>query len=140
MTTLFDPLGFISPYIICVKVILQELWTYRLDWDDPIPKEIDKQVNESFEELRDLPDIKVQRCIKADSKVREHELHVFTDASSEAYEAVVYQRTVYADGEVSTRFVISKLRVSPLKSISIPRMELLAAVLGLKLAERSTMH
>lgn len=136
MATLFDPLGFLSPFIIRVKVIMQELWTHGLDWDDPLPEQYNKKVKNWFGELVDLQEIKVQRCLQSNAKVKSRSLHVFTDASSEAYGAVAYQRCIYENGQVSSSFVMSKSRVSPLKAISIPRLELLGAVLGLRLAEK----
>ena len=61
-------------------------------------------------------------------------LHTFTDASAEAYGAVVYTRCEYGNGEVALRMVASKSRVAPLKATSIPRLELMGAVLGLRLS------
>ncbi|XP_041984959.1 uncharacterized protein LOC121737359 [Aricia agestis] len=61
-------------------------------------------------------------------------MHIFCDASSKAYAAVIYWRLTRADGRVLVSFVASKSRVSPLKPISIPRLELQAALLGARLA------
>ena len=138
MATLFDPLGFISPYIIRIKVVMQELWIHGLDWDTAIPDQQNNKVTSWFEELKDLSMVKVLRCLQKTSKVIQRVIHVFTDASSEAYGAVIYQQCIYEDDTTSTRFVMSKSRVSPLKSTSIPRLELLGAVIGLKMAVKIT--
>ena len=61
-------------------------------------------------------------------------LQVFVDASQDAYGAVVYMRSQGVKGNVLLSFVASKTRVAPLQSISIPRLELMAAVLGKRLA------
>ncbi|XP_070067083.1 uncharacterized protein [Drosophila virilis] len=50
------------------------------------------------------------------------------------YAAVVFLRAEL-DGLVHRSLVASKTRVAPLKPVSIPRMELMAAVLGLRLAK-----
>ena len=138
MATLFDPLGFLSPVTIRIKVIMQDLWTKGLDWDDSLPQECNTKVIKWFEELKSLDQIAVPRCLQLQSKVRFKSIHVFTDASSEAYGAVVYQQCIYEDGTISIQFVMAKSRVSPLKSISIPRLELLGAVIGLQLSRKVT--
>ena len=61
-------------------------------------------------------------------------LHTFVDTSQDAYGAVVYSRATYKSGAVSVRFVAAKSRVAPLAATSIPRRELMAAVLGLRMA------
>ena len=64
-----------------------------------------------------------------------HELHTFTDASLSTVSAVVYLKTISADGSIATHYVISKSKVAPIKQLSIPKLELEAATLGAELAE-----
>ncbi|CAG4990908.1 unnamed protein product [Colias eurytheme] len=59
---------------------------------------------------------------------------VFTDASETAYAAAVYWRTENNRGEYNVSLIASKARVAPLKPISMPRLELQAALLGSRLA------
>ncbi|XP_058817850.1 uncharacterized protein LOC131681156 [Topomyia yanbarensis] len=61
------------------------------------------------------------------------ELHIFVDASEEAYAAVAYFRIVPPDGDIKVALVAAKTKVAPLKPMSIPRLELQAAVLGIRL-------
>ena len=68
-------------------------------------------------------------------KEADHQLHVFVDASNLAYGVVIFCHE-QNDKEVNVRFVTAKSRVAPLKTISIPRMELMAALLGVKLSRR----
>ena len=65
-------------------------------------------------------------------------LHVFADASEKAHGAVIYALCIQSNGEITSNIVISKSRVAPLKSTSIPRLELCGAVLGLSLAKSVT--
>ena len=57
------------------------------------------------------------------------ELHGFSDASKVAIAAVVYWRAVYEAGHVEVRLVVSKTKVAPLKTQTIPCLELLGATI-----------
>lgn len=63
------------------------------------------------------------------------EIHVFTDAFEKAYGAVIYLRSINKNGSVSTAILTSKSRVAPLKTQSIPRLELFEALLGARLVK-----
>ena len=81
-----------------------------------------------------LAHVKVPRCIRLRQvEVLSFILHTFVDASQDAYEAVVYGKFVYQSGKQSCRLIAAKSRVAPLKAMSIPRLELTAAVLGARL-------
>lgn len=127
IATLFDPLGFLSPVVVRAKILMEEAWICGLDWDDILLEELSTKMILWFEELQELPHIKIPRCLQLKLEVDSISIHVFVDASEMAYGAVVYLRTEYKDGKVSTSFVISK---ALLQSTSIPRLELMGAVLG----------
>ena len=135
IAALFDPLGFLSPFTIRAKILMQELWVHGLDWDEKLPKELSTKISLWFAELVLLPTVKVPRCLQLRRQVRMVSLHVFADASEEAYGAIVYQKTEYQDGTSSVSLVASKSKVAPLQSVSIPRLELMGAVLGSELAQ-----
>lgn len=63
-------------------------------------------------------------------------MHTLVDASEVAYGAVVYARCCYQDGSISTNIVAAKTRVAPSKATSIPRLELIGAVTGIRLSTR----
>ena len=63
------------------------------------------------------------------------QLHGFSDASEKAYAAVVYMRSCYDNGTVDVKLVTSKSRVAPLSKQSIPRLELLGALILARLAD-----
>ena len=137
IATLFDPLGFIAPFTIRAKALLQEMWTLgfnRLDWDHSINEILVNKSREWFRELEVLCCLKIPRCLQLDEDIILTTIHRFVDASQEADGSVVYARHVYKNGLVSVRFIAAKSRVAPLTSISIPRLELMAAALGLQLA------
>ena len=78
----------------------------------------------------------VPRCVQLEFRERdvaEYQLHVFSDASDRAYGSVAYLRTLYKDGTICSRLVIGKAKVTPLDHNSIPRLELVAAVLSISL-------
>jgi len=133
--TLFDPLGFVSPYTIRARMLLQEMWMAGLTWDQELPDSLHTAATKWFNELPDLCRVKVPRSLKKPEQVVDSQLHVFVDASQAAYGAVAYLRHEYQSGDVSVRLVMSKAKVTPLQSISVPRLELMAAVVGLHVAE-----
>ncbi len=64
VATIFDPLGFLSPFIVRAKIILQELWSKGLSWDDKIDAEIYSRITTWFVELELIPNITVPRCLQ----------------------------------------------------------------------------
>ena len=118
------------------KVLMQEIWTSGTDWDEPLETHILDQASKWFAESTHLSNIRSPRSLReiSDEVEVEKKLHVFVDASQKAYAAVVYQRSVYQNGKISVAFVASKSKVAPLNAVSIPRLELMGAMLGLSLA------
>ena len=136
VSSLFDPLGFLGPFLLPVKVILQELWRMDVQWDDPIPEPLLTQWNGWVESLPLVANIKIPRCFKSFSSTRvitDVQMHYFSDASNKGYAAVGYLRLVDDTGKVHCAFVMGKTRNSPLKQWSIPRLELQSAVVATRL-------
>ncbi|XP_035225134.1 uncharacterized protein LOC118197708 [Stegodyphus dumicola] len=128
----FDPLGNFVPVILPAKLILQEAWATKSTWDKPLPDELQTRFERWYERLPSLSSLKLPR--RMGHGIRDSwTLHVFCDASQAAYATVIYLRSKEED-KVFVKFVITKSRVSPLKKITIPRLELLACVLGARLA------
>ena len=128
---LFEPLGFLAPFTIRAKILLQEMWTADLNWDDKLGEDLNEHDVKWFSELKDLEEIRVPRCLRYAQKHTEtFLLHVFTDASKDAYGAVVYAKYQPNDGTVTGTIVTAKTRVAPLVAVSIPRLELMEAILG----------
>ncbi|XP_035217413.1 uncharacterized protein LOC118190749 [Stegodyphus dumicola] len=128
----FDPLGFFVPVILPAKLILQEAWATKSTWDKPLPDELQTRFERWYERLPSLSSLKLPRRMGHGIK-DSWTLHVFCDASQAAYATVIYLRSKKED-KVFVKFVIAKSRISPVKKITIPRLELLACVLGARLA------
>ena len=125
----FDVLGWISPVILQTKRLIQELWRLKLGWDEEVPGNVKLKHEVWREELPLLQTIKMPRCYQSGGKALTVELHGFCDASEVAFSAVVYIRCTYSNSPTTCRLVLSKTRVAPLKTQSIPRLELSGAVL-----------
>ena len=135
--SVYDPLGFLSPYVIRSKLLIQKAWLEARDWDELLPTHHQREWTKWFRELKDLELVKIPRCLKDPSpKVEELSIHTFSDASENAYTAVVYARHVYEGGNITARMIMSKSRLAPLKAVSIPRLELLGALVGLRLTRQ----
>ncbi|GBN28946.1 hypothetical protein AVEN_262210-1 [Araneus ventricosus] len=124
----FDPLGILGPVVTKAKIFLQKLWLLNLKWDDPLPaKEADEWLQFSSA-LQNVNDIEVDRCILL-PKPDLIEIRGFADASEAAYGAALYCKSRSRSGEVSIKLTASKSRVSPIKRLTIPKLELCSAVL-----------
>ena len=119
------------------KILLQEIWTTGLDWDDELSDLLITSARAWFSELKDLTEVRIPRCLLVKGKpVDTVFLHTFMDASENAYGAVVYARYSYEDGSISTNIIAAKTGVAPSKATSIPRLELVGAVTGVRLSTR----
>ncbi|XP_059050307.1 uncharacterized protein LOC131845283 [Achroia grisella] len=131
----FDPLGILAPIVIRGRILLQNAWRMNLDWDIELPNSETIAWNNWFQDLITTAKIKIPRCYNHHFlQPSQTELHVFADASAQAYGAVAYWRFTYSNGDVQLALVCSKSRVAPLKPSSIPRLELQAALIAARLA------
>lgn len=135
VSQLFDPLGLLSPIIIIGKLIIQKLWEFKISWDENIPESLIPNWNHFVLQLTNLSSIKIPRCAIA-SHVTSIELHGFSDSSITAFGACIYIRCIDNHGNISTKLLCSKSRVAPLRTTTIPRLELSAAVLLAQLMQR----
>ncbi|GFV82749.1 integrase catalytic domain-containing protein [Trichonephila clavipes] len=132
---IYDPVGFLSPYTIRLKCLLQELWLRKLSWDDELPPDIHAVWSQWWLELPFLSELKIPRKILDSSgDSSEVQIHTFSDASQKAYGAAAFLRVKHKD-RVSVDLVTSKSRVAPLKRLSLPRLELMGALLAARLAK-----
>ena len=135
ISSLYDPLGFVAPVTLTAKKLLQELCRQQVGWDEPIDEEINAEWNEWLRDLDIISKISIKRCfIPVEfGKVTTIELHIFADASETGYGSVAYLRLVNSVRQVHCSFVMGKSRLAPLKPMTIPLLELSAAVVATRL-------
>ncbi|XP_029922895.1 uncharacterized protein LOC115370126 [Myripristis murdjan] len=136
LASLYDPLGFMAPFTLSGKCILQELCHKGIGWDDPIPKQLSSRWEEWKNGLKTLKDITIPRCYHPSNfgHIVSTELHHFSDASSRGYGSCSYLRYKNDRNEIHCSLVMAKARVAPLKITSIPRLELTAAVISARMS------
>ena len=132
---IFDPLGLVCPIIVRAKIILQQLWQLRLEWDESVSQELHSQWLQFRTDIQHVHEIRISRSARIEFSDRV-ELHGFADASERAYGACTYLRTLSRSGEWKARLLCTKSRVAPLKSVSLPRLELCGALLLAQLADK----
>ena len=132
---IFDPLGFFQPFLLPAKILLQKLSTSGIGWDDRISDEDRAAFEHWLAGFPALNSIRISRClIPPNFKECTFQLHCFTDASFSGYGAVVFLRVQCKD-DIHCSFVMGRSRVSPTKPVTIPRLELTAAVVGVELMQ-----
>ena len=137
IATLFDPIGHLAPFTVRAKMLLQQMWMAGLDWDEVLTEPLTNAARAWFSELPELTQLQIPRCLLEGGKqVDSVSLHTFVDASEDAFGAVAYVRYSYQDGTVSVNIVAAKTRVAPTTATSIPRLELMGAVIGVRLSTR----
>ena len=138
VSSIFDPLGFVAPVLLEGKSILQDLCRCGVDWDDPIPEAIKARWLKWKTELPLIEHLAVPRCYKPKDfgHVVKKELHHFSDASVKGYGQCTYLRLKDDKGRIHCSLVLGKARVTPLKLVTIPRLELTAAVVSAKVSEQ----
>lgn len=131
VASVFDPLGFLAPFLLLGKKILQEMCQKGIRWDEQLPAELKPQWESWLNDLDKLQKLQIPRCFAPENlgKVQRIELHHFSDASSQGYGQCSYIRVVMED-KVHCSLVIGKARVGPSKVVTISRLELTAAVVS----------
>lgn len=130
---LYDSSGYISPVTTLAKILMQHTWRLGVGWDECLPNALLEQWRSIHDQLQSLAEIRIPRWIGTTVGCN-IELHGFADASTVAYGAVLYMRVVDTAGKITATLLCSKTRVAPVKTISIPRLELAAAELLGRLA------
>ncbi|XP_057290885.1 uncharacterized protein LOC130613578 [Hydractinia symbiolongicarpus] len=132
IASIFKPLGLINPIIVKMKTYFQDLCIQNVKWDSPLSEEHLKIWSGIVQELHEVPSIQVDRnyCYNDENDpYKSVQLHGFSDASKAAYGCCVYIRFETESGKIKTALVSSKSRVAPIKSQTIPRLELLGALM-----------
>ena len=159
IATLFDPMGLVSPFSVKGKLIMHRIWMAekaqreqdkanglssnkinslrKESWNKTVDPKIEQKFRKWVAELSELKNFQLPRSIVELNKEEvSREIHMFADASLYAYAAVVYIRTLYKDDTVSSRLLVAKTRVVGVDCQTMPRAELMAALLGSKLVNK----
>ncbi|GBN54606.1 hypothetical protein AVEN_53101-1 [Araneus ventricosus] len=131
---IFDPLGLLGPVITVAKIFSQTLWKLKIDWNDSLPEREDEDWERFLNSLHSINQLCIPRHVLCEF-LEKLEVHGFADASERAYGAVVCLKSS-ADERNCVRLLCSKSHVAPLKSISVPKLELCAALLLAQLVKR----
>lgn len=125
---IFDPLGLLSPCTILAKILMQSLWAGKLAWDEIISGSTLDTWNKFESELCTLNQLQIHRQVLCKNFTEVH-LHGFADASQKAYGASIYLSSIDKYNNIRTALLCAKSKVAPIKTITIPRLELCAALL-----------
>lgn len=136
MMSLYDPLGLLSHFTSILKVLMQDVWRSGVGWDEVVTGETCTKWLKWLKMLKQVETLSIPRCYLGSfdkwSGVNV-QLHVFVDASEDCCAAVAYIRTE-AKEKVEVSLVMARTKVAPIKLMSIPRLELVAALLGARLS------
>lgn len=137
LASVYDPLGMVSPVVVIAKLIFQAECRQGKTWDEKLSERNMLLWRRWLADLHHLDKFSIPRCIKPLSFSKDFvcSLHHFCDASQSAYGVVSYLRLEDKDNNVHCTFITSKSRLAPMKTLSIPRLELSAAVLAVKVDE-----
>ena len=138
LSSIYDPLGLVSPFLLKGRKTLQELCKDSFQGDHPIPENIKQQWLKYKSNLGKLNSIKIARCFKPKNfgNVKGYSLHHFSDTSDIGCWQASYLQMVNEDGKVHWCLVIGKSRVTTLNFVSVPRLELTAWVLSMKISQQ----
>ncbi|XP_055918553.1 uncharacterized protein LOC129950651 [Eupeodes corollae] len=132
---IYDPYGLLAEFLLYLKILVRDTWKTNIAWDDELPPEAKKRWQKWWTEFQNIHSFHVHRCYSSHlPTARITELHVFVDANQVAFAAAAYLRIIHDDG-IDVTFVCGKTRGAPQKIMSIPRLELQAGVLGVRLSK-----
>ena len=130
----FDPLGWICPFVLVGRILYRDTCSLKLGWDTQIPADLSRKWKNWFDQLTALRELSVPRWVGC-KRGQPGTLHVFSDASHDAYGACAYWVAGPEEASSSSCLVASKAKVNSSAARSIPQLELLAAMIGLGLAK-----
>ena len=138
VSSIYDPLGFAAPFTLTAKKLLQDLCREeKLEWDDELPELYQNRWEKWRNELPLLERLNVDRCFKPSDfgEVTSREIHIFSDASATGYGSAAYLRLCNSESRIHCSFLMGKARLAPIKVMTIPRLELTAATVSIRLGE-----
>ena len=136
ISSIYDPLGLVAPFLLKGRKILQHITAETSSWDDAVSEQHVQEWHQWRSSLPALESLEIPRCHKPQGfgKSTHASLHCFADASKVGYGVACYIRQINAKGQIHVSLAFGKSRVSPLKPVTIPRLELTAAAAAAKAA------
>ena len=131
LAMIFDPLGFVSPFILTARNILKQTFVLEMKWKDPLPHSLKIEWHKWVDDVSNLKTISIPRFIPNNNN--NYTIHVLSDASNSGLGIAAYARA-FEKGKWRTTFIMGKSKVAPKKASTIPRLELNAAVQAAKMA------
>jgi len=135
IASIFDPLGLLSPIVIAHKMFLQKLWQDNLLCDKQLQQHRQEEWNHLLHAIPKMSQIYIPRKVIC-ANASNIQLHGFCDSSEQAYGAYLYIRSTDHNDNTFCPLLCSSSKVAPLKKLTIPRLELCAAVPLAKLFKR----
>ncbi|GFR03663.1 integrase catalytic domain-containing protein [Trichonephila clavata] len=133
INSVYDPIGFTAPALLLPKLLMQEAWRGKIGWDEVLPVELEHKYRLWERTMHFMSKCAISRRLFAEN-YDDFTVHIFTDASAYAYAACAFLRCEFK-GQVTVKLMAAKARLAPMKKSTIPRLELLGATLGARLAE-----
>ena len=130
---IYDLLGLLTPITVKAKLFLQALWKRKVEWDEPVDQETCDNWQHIAKDIQEVTTYTYPRhyFTQPFHLINTKQIHVFADASLCAYGAVAYFTDKQRD---QTTLMMLRSRVAPARSIILPKLELMAAVIATRLA------
>ena len=137
VSKVFDPIGLVAPFTVGARLLLKDIWRVTgQQWDDELPQDMVQRFLIWSADLPKLENIKIPRSYFS-GPFDNTELHMFGDSSQDIFSAVAFlrARVTTPAGKIKTElaFVLGKARVAPMKVMTVPKLELQAALLAARL-------
>ena len=136
VSSVFDPVRLVAPYTVRARLLLKDIRKISgQSWDDELPEDIRDKFLEWHSGLPLLGQLTIPRCFFTEP-VDQIELHMFGDSSQDVFCAVGFLRArLSSSHKTQISFIFGKARVAPMKALSIPKLEIEAALLATRLKD-----
>ena len=133
VSSIYDPLDLVCPFVLHAK--LKRSASLGKQWDDPLSPESQVKWSRWLEQLPKLERFKVERCLVPPGfgKIKKCQIHHVSVASLLAYGPVSYLRLVNVEGRIHCALLLGKSKLSPMRQMTIPRLELSATVIAVRM-------